>query len=71
MGKSQTIAKPWPRKELDQYVSQRIRECIDAALVKNRLSCRKPIPFKARGTFVTDPPFFSVAAPLLPMLGAR
>ena len=33
MSKSQTIAKPWPRIELDQYVSQRIRECIDAALV--------------------------------------
>jgi hypothetical protein len=33
MSKSQTIAKPWPRKKLDQYVSQRIRDCIDAALV--------------------------------------
>ena len=33
MSESQTIAKPWRRKELDQYVSQRIRECTDAALV--------------------------------------
>jgi hypothetical protein len=33
MSESQTITKPWPRKELDQYVSQRICECIDAALV--------------------------------------
>lgn len=33
MSKWQTIAKPWPRKELDQYVSQCIRECIDAALI--------------------------------------
>ena len=33
MSESQTMAKPWSRKELDQYVSQRIRECIDVALV--------------------------------------